>query len=128
MFSFAQKEPKGDLEREEFSPPGGDTVRLPLRKLDAHGGPGPRSNDGVRVQGQVEAWKGTNGGFKIVKNQSLSTSPSFFLSCQKCLATHFRTDWLSQLGLGNHVGSTNKRLPKSSSVVGNLKSSEPDRI
>ena len=63
MFSFAQKEPKGDLEREEFSPPGGDTVRLPLRKLDAHGGPGPRSNDGVRVQGQVEAWKGTNGGF-----------------------------------------------------------------
>ena len=80
MFSFAQKEPKGDLEREEFSPPGGDTVRLPLRKLDAHGGPGPRRNDRVRVQGQVEAWKGTNGGFKIVKNQSLSTSPTFFLS------------------------------------------------
>ena len=31
-------------------------------------------------------------------------------SCQTFLASHFRTDWLSRLGLGNQVGSTTDHL------------------
>ena len=30
--------------------------------------------------------------------------------CQNILAPHFRTDWLSKLGLGNQVGSTTNHL------------------
>ena len=31
-------------------------------------------------------------------------------SCQTFLASHFHTNWLSQLGLGNQVGSTTNHL------------------
>ena len=31
-------------------------------------------------------------------------------SCQDILASHFRANWLSQLGLGNQVGSTTDHL------------------
>ena len=43
----------------------------------------------------------------MVFSTSLS---SRFSSCQTFLASHFRTDWLSQMELGNQVGSTNDHL------------------